>query len=113
MRKVGEIDLYEPAKGLVVLEDLFARLELASNFYKPRPNIWNVDAAPIMNFVDQMYEVRDRAGAQMASRYSQVRRALSSTTSQGSASELIAPKTEMVIVNCALRRNIASCISKN
>jgi hypothetical protein len=54
MRKVGEIDLYEPTKGLVVLEDLFARFELTSDRYKPRPNIWNVDAGPIMNFADEM-----------------------------------------------------------
>jgi hypothetical protein len=57
MRKAGEIDLYEPTKGLVVLEDLFARFELASNRYEPRPNIWNMDVGPIMNFVDQMCQI--------------------------------------------------------
>jgi hypothetical protein len=57
MRKVGEIDLYEPTKGLVVLGDLFARFELASDRCKPRPNIWSVDVGPMMNFADEMRKI--------------------------------------------------------
>jgi hypothetical protein len=54
IQQVKEIDLYEPTKGLVLLNDLSREVDLAKDLYRPRPSIWSLGIEPLMHFSDTM-----------------------------------------------------------
>jgi hypothetical protein len=58
VNKIKTINMYKPSLGLAVLDELFSQYFEASEKYKPRPSIWNMDVDSMMRFDDDMSEIK-------------------------------------------------------
>ena len=58
IRKIKEINICQPAKGLVILDELFAGYWCAADEFKPQRDIFDLAIAKTMEFDNEMDEIK-------------------------------------------------------